>query len=299
MNSALIIGFAALCSVSSLVMAFLVFIVVSGQTKTGSGGGGGGGDGGPKNVLPLDDILHNKKKPWNTQSVGNKERLSVSDGVLTLRYAKNAHAGSSGAKISAIPSNLPADSIEFGYSVFFPSHFEFKKGGKLPGFCLGSNSRGCATGGDWSKSNNEGSVRAMWRSDDNKTAFCIGYVYIPVGGNPTKAYELQGPKYKAATDPGNRTGHDVWKKDKEFPLIKEQWNTIRFKVVMNTPKKNDGILEMEVNGKTKRVDDVRWRDSSDVKINNINLVSFYGGSGNEWNSPGHATFTQYKNFFIR
>jgi len=279
-----------------IVCVLLLLIIRSrnGTIAVGAPGDAPAGNNAQRKTLSFDSILTMKKAPFNTQYIGNKERLSVKDGVLTLRYAKNAHAGSSGAKISALPSPLPSEKVEFGYDVLFPPSFEWVKGGKLPGVCLGgTNSKECATGGDWKVG--QGSVRPMWRSKNGKDAYIIAYVYLPVGGNPSAAYKRQGKGYQAATDPGERTGHNVW--TGELP-IKKGWNSIRFRLVMNTPKKTDGVLEIEVNGKTRSVNDVCYRDTSSVNVNNLNFVSFYGGSGSDWNSPQHETSTSYKNFWI-
>ena len=73
---------------------------------------------------------------------------------------------------------------------------------------------------------------------------------------------------------------------------------MRMKIKLNTPKKQDGSLEMTVNGKTRRVDDILWRDSEKVKITNVNFVTFFGGGSNDWNSPTHETYTEYKDIYI-
>jgi hypothetical protein len=285
---------ACICSLLLMPILIVVFILLlrSNKSKGGSGDGPGGG---PKNksVVPFNDILKMKKAPWNTQYLGNKERLSVSNGVLRLRYVKGAHGGSSGAKITALPEGkFPADELEFGYDVFFPETFPWVKGGKLPGVCIGDTSKACATGGAWKK--NQGSARFMWRSKDGKNAYIIGYLYLPIEGHHQKAYDRQGPGYKKATDAGNRTGHDVW--HNQLP-IKKGWNTLRMKIRMNTPKKANGLFEIEVNGKVQRVDDVLWRDDSKVKVNNLNWVSFFGGGDSSWDS-NRDTYTEYKNFWI-
>ena len=247
-----------------------------------------------KTNLPVDSMLKKGTPPWNTQHIGNPERMTVKNGVLRLNYGKNAHGAGSGAKVSARPlGKFPAESIEFGYDVYFPDSFEWVKGGKLPGVCLGTTPNECATGGDWKR--DEGSVRFMWRSKDNKSAYIIGYVYLPVEGDYKKSFVRQGTEYKRVTDPGNRTGHDMW--HGELP-IRKGWNSLRMKIGMNTPKKANGTIEVTVNGKTKRVSDVLFRDNDKVKISNVNFVSFFGGGSNDWNSPSRSTYTEYKNIYI-
>ena len=282
------------CIPICLLLALLIFNRLKSRGK--KGGLDSGGSSGPSNktTVPFDSILKTKASPWYTQSLGNQERLSVSNGILRLRYVKNAHGASSGAKASALPLNkFPANELEIGYDVFFPDTFEWKKGGKLPGVCLGTSSKECATGGDWK--NGEGSCRFMWRSKDNKNAYIIGYVYLPTkDGHVKRSYDRQGAGYKRVTDPGDRTGHDLW--HGELP-IKKGWNSLRMKLKMNTPGKQDGLLEIEVNGQVRRVTDVLWRDSEKTKISNLNFVSFFGGGDSSWDS-NRDTYTEYRNFWI-
>jgi hypothetical protein len=264
-----------------------------GKPSTGGSSSGGGGN---RTTLAITSGMFDKKKlpPWNIDYIGNRERLQASNGQIKLIYGKNAHGGGGGAKFTAYPGKFPREELTFGYDVYFPDSFEWKKGGKLPGMCIGKSAKECATGGDWKK--DEGSARIMWRSKDGKNAYAIAYIYMPIEGEPVKAYNKQGPVYKKATDPGTRTGHDVW--HGELP-IKKGWNRMSLYVKMNTPGKTDGILELQVNGVKRRAADVRWRDNKEVRINNINFVSFFGGSGDDWNSPSHETYTLYKNVFIQ
>ena len=283
-------------SIIFLSVVAAIVIIVMNRDSDDNGTIASVGVSGPvkKTNLPVDSMLKKGAQPWNTQYIGNPERMTVKNGVLRLNYGKNAHGAGSGAKVSALPlGKFPAESIEFGYDVYFPDSFEWVKGGKLPGVCLGTTPKECATGGDWKR--DEGSVRFMWRSKDNKSAYIIGYVYLPVEGDYKKSFDRQGAEYKRVTDPGNRTGHDLW--HGQLP-IRKGWNSLRMKIVMNTPKKANGTIEVTVNGETKRVSDVLFRDNDKVKISNVNFVSFFGGGSADWNSPSRSTYTEYRNIYI-
>lgn len=296
MIALLLLLFFCIYIVVSSISVSLFFILTSNEDDGASGGNRVLGSSTP---LTLDSkTLEKGKGVWNTVHVNNKHRLSVdSNGVLKLNYAKNSHAGSSGAAIKARPSGLPADEIEFGYDVFFPDSFEWKKGGKLPGVCLGKGStQACATGKDWAQ--DEGSVRVMWRSKSRDSAYAIGYLYLPVGGGPQGSYKKQGPKYKAVTNARGAAGQEVWQDYSSFPLRKG-WNSVRMRIKMNTPGQTDGLFELAINGTSKRVDDIQWRTHKDVKVNLINFVSFYGGGDSSWNSPSRGTFTQYRNVYLK
>jgi hypothetical protein len=291
----LLLSFSIYAILASICVSLVLILIQDGSGDTVSGGGGNKRIGTP---LTLDSkTLEKRKGVWNTVHINNKHRLSVdSNGILKLVYAKNSHAGSSGAAIKALPSGLPADDIEFGYDVFFPDSFEWKKGGKLPGVCLGKSHQACATGKDWRKG--EGSVRVMWRSKSPDTAYAIGYIYLPIGGGPQASYQKQGEKYQEVTNAKGEAGHELWQDFTTFPLRKG-WNTVWMRVKMNTPGISDGVFELDVNGTTRRVDDVQWRTGTDVKVNSINFVSFFGGGNASWNSPSHSTFTQYRNVYLR
>lgn len=249
--------------------------------------------------LPFtNDFLRKKKGLWNVESIQHGHRFSISNGVLKLHYAKNDHGGSSGAAVKAIPKGLlPADKVEFGYDVFIPKNFTWKKGGKLPGLCLGRGT-GCATGKEWAK--DQGSVRVMWRSKSPGSGYAILYVYLPSGGGAQGSYAKQGGAYKKVVKkPGGDSGHNLWHDYKTFPLKKGSWNSISMVVRLNTPKKADGMLSLRVNGVSRTLDGIMFRTNSDVKVNMVNFVSFYGGGDSSWNSPSSSTYTSYKNVVLK
>jgi hypothetical protein len=243
-------------------------------------------------VIPVTSILKKNAAPWYSSGVKASD-WDVDGDVLKVKIKKGKHGGQSGGAFDANPNKVfPTDSITFSYDVFFGDDFDFVRGGKLPGVCLSSSKSGCATGGDWKA--DAGSIRPMWRADNGKDPFIIGYVYFPNKKGPKHAYDQQGDDYQKATRPGDRTGHDVWIKERPLSLDRG-WNSLKVFVKLNTPGKKDGILEMTVNGVTRRVEDVMYRDSAEVKLNKARIVSFFGGGSNDWNSPKDTTIS-FKNF---
>ena len=235
-------------------------------------------------------VLSKGKTPWNLSWIGNPESLSIENGETTIKIKKGIHGSGSGAAFRANPWNkLPADAITLSYEVFFPSDFQWVKGGKLPGLCFGTANGECSTGGDWRR--DQGSFRVMWR--DNGQA--IGYSYMAIAGGPSQAFGAQGTGYKDITDPTGRTGHDLWKKKDAGLQLKKGWNTVTMELRMNTPGKKDGVISLTVNGVNRTVRDTVFRQASNVKFTNVLVVSFFGGGSSEWNSPVN-TYIKYKNF---
>ena len=281
---ALLPSVASVSMSASIVVAVLVIWLVSSSRTAGDEGGASTGSTSSAAAagvaLPLPSFRTKNTSPWFISWIGNPERLKVRDNAIELAFKKHMHGSGSGAAFRANPwKKLPSDTVTLSYDVFFPSTFEWVKGGKLPGVCFGSDPKGCATGGEWSP--NEGSFRLMWREDGQ----AIGYSYMAIKGGPTGAYDIQGTAYKSIVKKTASAGHDLWKKPVEFKFIKGSWNTVSFSIKLNTPGKKDGTLKMTVNSTTKTLNDVIFRESSSVKFTYVIFVSFFGGGSSDWDSP--------------
>jgi len=232
--------------------------------------------------------------PWNIKTITNPQRMVSGLGVTMISYVPNAAGIDSGAAFKAVPRGLPATSATFGYSVYFPNDFDWVKGGKLPGLCIGTSPGECSTGGDWTTT--AGSFRIMFREGGQ----AIGYAYFPLAGGNRVAYAVQGPEYKASADASNgNTGHDIWfKKNRSFQFVKGAWNSVRMAVSLNTPGKSDGSLIVTINGVSRTINGMRWRDSAKSMINNVNFVSFFGGSDLSW-APPRPSYTLYKDITLQ
>ena len=231
-------------------------------------------------TLPL-DTLPWKSTSWNVEHKSNHDRFNVANGELSLTYKANDHGGSSGASFRASPAGLPASEATLMYELWLPAAFDFVKGGKLPGFCFGD---GCSSGGDWRAGS--GSIRLMWRSKNGKDGHIIGYLYTSHGDNE-KGNKAQGAAMRADMHESGRTGIGVFN-DGSLPLKRGAWNSIKLHVKLNDKGKANGVLEIQVNGKKKRVDDVAYR-AKDELINSVNFVSFFGGGDSSWDSPRPQT----------
>lgn len=286
----ILVLFSCCCIVCSMagVLGWLFFFSESGLSSSSSSSSTVGA------TIPIDTILKKNTKPWYSSGVNQKD-WELDGDVLKVKIKKDKHGGQSGGAFDANPNKIfPSESVTFSYDVYFGDDFDFVRGGKLPGVCLSSTKGGCANGGNWI--DDAGSVRPMWRANNGKDPFMIAYVYLPDKKGPKHAYDQQGQDYQDATRPGDRTGHDVWIDKKPLSLTRG-WNSLKVRIELNTPGKKDGVLEMTVNGTTRRVDDVMYRTDKNIKINKARIVSFFGGGSDDWSSPKDTTIS-FRNFMF-
>lgn len=269
-----------------LLMVAVVFIMRRNGDLGGGPGSrsgdipGSGGAGGPGDPLSI-PVLVKDKAPWYIRGMSHENNFKVEDGKLRLNYVGGKWASESGASFHANPfKSLPKDSCVFGYKVYFPPDFNFKKGGKLPGLCIGNNDKDCATGSNWSTSG--GSYRVMFREN----GVAIAYLYLPLG-DPESALKAQSKSYKAVADTGH-AGHNLWRKEASLKFQKGKWNTVSMRLRLNTPGSSNGSLSLTINGTTKSLDGIVWRKSAASKISSVNVVSFFGGSTSDWAAPSGA-----------
>jgi hypothetical protein len=203
--------------------------------------------------------------------------------VLRIKIKKNKVKSVSGGKFKANLAGLfPSSYVKLSYDVKFGDNFKWVKGGKLPGVCFAKEKTQCAAGSNWL--DDVGSFRLMWREDGQ----AIGYAYFAFD-NANKAFQKQGPALKSASDGVKPSGLQLWfKKSKNNDALwfkRNQWNNVVIELKMNEVGKQDGLIAVTVNGKTKDVNDAVFRKDKNVQFNLLNFVSFFGGSKQEWASP--------------
>lgn len=243
-------------------------------------------------VLPRPSAL--KQKPWNLRNWTNERRVEICDDELRATASPKQVGMDSGTGFFATPDEFPKEDATVTFEVYFPANFQWKKGGKL-GLGLGiGDGLETATGGDWQKTC--GSVRCMWREEGE----AIGYLYLPLEGKrgSEAVHRAQTPDVRKALDGtiSTKTGLNVWY-TKDHPtramrFKRGRWNEVSLRVKLNTPGKNDGLLELKVNGSTRKLDTVCFRKSRDIKLNGIIFHYFFGGASKEWmcTSPQEVKF---------
>ena len=247
------------------------------------------GPGGPGKSLPIPP-LQKSGNPWNVYFVTSEANVTTYQAKLRISYKAGEFGQTSGGGIHANPFNsLPAESCVFSYKVYIPPNMDYVKGGKLCGLCFGKGERDCSSGGEWS--NTGGSYRLTF--DGNGALH--PYLYLPFG-SPEKAYDVQGPLFKKQAKKTPRTGIRLWEADSPLKLRKGQWNSISMKMSLNTPGQANGFLSATVNGVTKELSGMRWRDAATTKINMVVIVSFYGGGDSSYDAPrnGYVLFDDFR-----
>ncbi|KAK4701945.1 hypothetical protein P7C70_g4280, partial [Phenoliferia sp. Uapishka_3] len=142
----------------------------------------------------------------------------------------NAPIGGTGMYLT--PLNLAeAKNVTLEYSVFFPTDFDFVKGGKLPGMYGGHT--GCSGG---HQSEDCFSTRLMFRAGG------LGemYLYAPKSSQPPALCQTLPHSYCAGPY-GLSIGRGAW------TFKTGEWTHVRQDVVLNTPGVADGSFQVFIN----------------------------------------------------
>lgn len=242
----------------------------------------------------------------------NLEIVKEENGNDLLRYLfKKGLAGSeSGASIRANPHGIfPSTQVRMKFRVRFPPNFPFQDGGKLLGFSFADRPGNHASGGEWKADG--GSVRFMWRKHPTNNALCVltAYVYHavrkqPGTGWPQSAYNKQGPTTKAVMEvAADDAGNSVWwRRGGDIVMERNVWYEIALEVRLNTPGRADGLLYIVCTNMStgafhsRGVGDVYYRDESNVVLQELLLVAFFGGKSPARYAPPHNTYADFANF---
>lgn len=244
------------------------------------------------NVFPSPSSWRTDKS-WNVKHWTNdtRSKLSSETDELQLTCVPHKVGMTGGTGFFAVPDGFPTVSdVETSYEVFFPTGFDWVRGGKV-GLGIGLGDRPeIASGGDWM--NSCGSLRVMWREDGE----VIGYVYLPLENrSKTEIMHRQGSDASKATENTVtlRTGLNVWyTKDAKQGALRFRagaWNTVTLRASLNTPGHADGSLTLIVNGQQRTVRGFRFRDNLAIKFNGIILDFFFGGGDSSWASKSSQT----------
>ncbi|MBC8010528.1 MAG: hypothetical protein H7067_10580 [Burkholderiales bacterium] len=148
----------------------------------------------------------------------------------------------------------PSDECTFEFRVRFAPDFEWTKGGKLHGLSGGKGYAGgqsAADGKGWT-------VRVMWGAKGR----LYPYVYHP--DMPGKYGDTFGSTL-AYAKPG-------------------QWYSIKYYIKVNTGEQRDGVLRIDIDGKTAfEKTDLRFATVDGYHaVDQLRWSCFFGGSGDDW-----------------
>jgi hypothetical protein len=188
---------------------------------------------------------------------------ALSGHSLRVLYPAGGIGGDSGFLFRSSFSKwgiLGQESIYLRYYLKFEPGFDFVKGGKLPGVAGGQGN----TGGHKPNGKDGWSARIMWRGDGK----IVQYVYHPdQPGDYGEDFEWSFGGCPRFFKPG-------------------QWQCVETYVQMNTPGKKDGIIRSWLDGdKALEVTNLRFRDIPDLKIDQFEFETFFGGGDPSWASP--------------
>lgn len=230
----------------------------------------------------------------------NDPRLNVSGGEIppiVTKEGKEAyevtfkkgkvHPKGSNASIGLKPRDFfPSDQCRFSFKLYFDDNWPWKEtssfnvGGKLGGYSMGKER---ATGSHYKS--NGASLRLTFKADYG----AVGYLYpqLKKDHDGTASWDqldqpeaLKKVSYAAA-------GVHIFAPDHNPPMRfkSKQWNTVEMFVKLNTPGRSDGVLEIVVNGKRQRLDEVRYRYTSDIRLEEFSITPFFGGRDESYAPP--------------
>lgn len=223
-----------------------------------------------------------------------------------ITYQKGViHGEGSNMNATFAPKPIfPATQCRMRFKVFYEPGFPWgadmkRVGGKIIGFEIG---RGVASGGSYSTTG--ASLRLTWSYNGGLGPYLYpqlreSHSRKRTNTNPTWEQLDQHESVRAVSTIASGV-HMFYPKDRKSPgawdlrLKEGAWNDVELFVKLNTPGKYDGVVEVVVNGVTKRNDTVRYR-YDESKIMNVKLHTFFGGSNQDY-APTHTTKAWYADF---
>lgn len=241
-----------------------------------------------KIVRKLDNTLD--KSTWKFD--GSTANVKTSRAGIHVTFPRWGWGGANGVNLKCKLDELPASDVELKYRVYVPDSFDFVKGGKLPGFTLGTKGTG---GRNWKT--DQGSVRLMFRPGGVVT----GYLYLleDVGeydGAGSPLMRKQGDGFEEIVHHSNGAGLYIWRHEKNPLRLVRGWNTIRLRIRLNSPGKANGKLLIKVNKTKKSFSKIMFTaNPRRRKIGQFQFSSWMGGGDKSYAPKKDQTLT-FKDF---
>ncbi|KAI0787995.1 hypothetical protein C8Q74DRAFT_1197094 [Fomes fomentarius] len=168
-----------------------------------------------------------------------------------------------------------AKEATFSYDVYFPSGFNFVKGGKLPGLYGGNSDSDALSCSGGRRDNGCFSARFMWRTNGAGEL----YTYLPPGFPENRAV-CDVPPFSTCNDVyGASVGRG------SFKFKTGARTTIGQRIKLNDVGKANGEIELFAGGKSMfSVRGLKLRDNSSGRIRGIQMQTFFGGADSSWAS---------------
>jgi hypothetical protein len=160
--------------------------------------------------------------------------------------------------------------LSLSYDVFFSPHFDFAKGGKLPGLAGGVP----MGGGIKPDGKNGWSARYMFQ----KAGRCCSYLYhvnmLANFGEKSLVYDGQSDRV----------------------LKTNQWQTINQTITLNDCNESNGILNTWIdNVEVQQLNQIKFRNDDSLTIDKILFSCFFGGASKEY-APKRNCYILFRNF---
>ena len=195
-------------------------------------------------------------------------RVKYPEGSISSGQHKKTGSPLGGAQFYKTSDMPVVDEYELSYKVRFSPNFDFVKGGKLPGLYGGDRN---ASGQRIPDGKTGWSTRFMWRAKG------VGevYTYMPSSKNH-----------------GSSLGRGDWRFETGV------WHEIVQRVKLNTIGKEDGVVEVYLDGNlVHKSDDLVFRTVDTLKIDGLFFSTFFGGSDPSWASKVDV-YTDYADFKV-
>jgi hypothetical protein len=239
---------------------------------------------------------------WRSQWPGVTKPRGVAEGrlsivdldgehVLSVTCLKDQTGPEAGGTSWSARFGKSYDEATVEYKVRIEKNFDFKRGGKLPGFCGGSSPMG-------GRNTDDGfSARVMWREFGMMTQ----YVYY-IEKDAAKQWGQDFIWTKSADKQVPITS-EMWKKwddlknphDDRAYLTPGIWHTIKTYIKMNTPDKEDGKLISWFDGEEVCNLTLRFRKDNSFGIDSFKFSVFFGGNDETW-APDKDERIYFKDF---
>ncbi|KAL4254391.1 Alginate lyase [Abortiporus biennis] len=234
-------------------------------------------------VSPLSDATF---RPHNQISALKHPYVNAPDGRLSMQ----AHypAGSYNFQNSPQggfsfyapgPSNVDlttAKEVTFGYTAFFPSGFNFVKGGKVPGLYGGNSDSEAVSCSGGRRDDGCFSVRMMWRTAGAGEI----YTYLPPDFDENQAV-CDIPPFSTCNDVFGASvgrGSFTWKTGAR--------TTVSQRVRLNDAGQANGEIQLFVAGQSViNVGGLVIRNSTEGRFRGMQFQTFFGGSDSSWATP--------------
>lgn len=246
--------------------------------------------------------ISNLNADWNSPPFDNgveEGRVSIVDNSeafsgksLEVTYPQAQHRSANSGAQWQLHFDQGYDELFVEYRIKFGAGFDFVRGGKLPGLIGGTAN----TGGDVPTGTDGFSARMHWRTDGSS-------------GSPLDRDQANITQYLYHPDQPNTFGEDFRWDDSsngDWAFFEsDRWYHLRHRIVMNSvvngQGQHDAIVQAWLDGQlVMDLDNIRFRDTENLKIDGFYFSTFFGGSGNQWNtSKEEVTFFDDFKIFTR